>query len=96
MNLPVFDTHKAVKYLTQAGADEPLAEAVVTTIGIAMGEHMATKADLKDFEQNPAAHMDLVADRLIARLDLFERRMTIRLGGLIVVGFTVLAALIKL
>ena len=43
-----FDTHKAVKTLTEAGAAEPLAEAMVATIGVAMGENIATKADVAD------------------------------------------------
>ena len=43
-----FDTHKAVKALREAGADEPLAEAVVVTIGDALGEHVATKADVAE------------------------------------------------
>ncbi len=85
MSLPAFDTYKAVKSLTKAGAAEPLAEAVVTTIGIAMGEHMATKADLKSLEE-----------RLNARIDSLEQRMTIRLGGLIVIGVAVLATIDKL
>ena len=36
----VFDTHKAVKALKDAGGDEPLAEAVVATVG----EKVATRA----------------------------------------------------
>ena len=37
MNTIAFDTHKAVKALKEAGADERLAEAVVATVGDAMG-----------------------------------------------------------
>ena len=43
-----FDTHKAVKALKEAGANEPLAEAMVETVGAAMGENMATKADMTE------------------------------------------------
>ena len=46
-----FDTHKAVKTLTEAGAAEPLAEAMVATIGVAMGENIATKADVADLRR---------------------------------------------
>ncbi len=49
-----FDTHKAVKALREAGADEPLAEAVVVTIGDALGENVATKADLAEIKVNLA------------------------------------------
>ena len=41
-----FDTLKAAKALREAGADERLAEAVVTTVGDAVGGDVATKADL--------------------------------------------------
>ena len=46
------DTHKAVKALREAGADEPLAEAVVATVGEAMRENLATKADVTEV-RNP-------------------------------------------
>ena len=42
MNSLAFDTHKAVKALTQAGATEPLAEAVVAiVVGAALDKHAA-------------------------------------------------------
>jgi len=50
-----FDTHKAVKALKEAGADERLAEAVVATIGDAMGENVATKADIAAVRSDIAA-----------------------------------------
>ena len=48
MSTLAFDTHKAVKALQAAGAAEPLAEAVVATVGEAVGENVATKADLAE------------------------------------------------
>ena len=50
MTTLAFDTHKAVKALQAAGADEPLAEAVVATVGEAVGENIATKADLAEVQ----------------------------------------------
>ncbi len=50
MTTLAFDTHKAVKALQAAGADEPLAEAVVATVGEAVGENVATKADLAEVQ----------------------------------------------
>ena len=47
MSLLAFDTHRAVKALCEAGAAEPLAEAVVETVGDAIGGNVATKAALK-------------------------------------------------
>ena len=40
-----FDTHKAVTALKQAGFEEGQAEAVVTTMGKAMGGNIATKTE---------------------------------------------------
>jgi hypothetical protein len=48
MSALAFDTHKAVTVLKQAGFDEAQAEAVVTTMGEALGGNVATKADLTE------------------------------------------------
>ena len=50
MSALAFDTYKAVAALKQAGFEEAQAEAVVTTIGEALGGNVATKADLKELE----------------------------------------------
>ena len=42
-----FDTHKAVKALTDAGFSETQAETVVSTVSDAIGADVATKSDLK-------------------------------------------------
>lgn len=81
MSTLAFDTHKAVKALKEAGADERLAEAVVATVGDAMGENVATKADIA------AVRSDISA--LEARL---YRHLWIMAVG--IVGLTV--ALVKL
>lgn len=47
MAVLVFDTLKATKVLKQAGFDEVQAEAVVATVGDAIGGSVATKADLE-------------------------------------------------
>jgi len=46
MSALAFDTHKAVTALRQAGFEETQAEAVVNTMGEALGGNVATKADL--------------------------------------------------
>ena len=48
MSALAFDTHKAVTVLKQAGFEEAQAEAVVTTMGEALGGNIATKADLTE------------------------------------------------
>ncbi len=44
----LFDTHKAVKDLQEAGFDEAQAEAVVSTLGTAIVGNVATKQDVND------------------------------------------------
>ena len=46
MSTLAFDTHKAVKALKDAGFAEAQAEAVVSTVGDAVGGNVATKEDL--------------------------------------------------
>ena len=48
MSALAFDTHKAVTALKQAGFEETQAEAVVNTMGEALGGNVATKADLTE------------------------------------------------
>ena len=50
MSMLAFDTHQAVKALCEAGAAEPLAEAVVATVGDAIGGNVATKADIAEVQ----------------------------------------------
>ena len=150
MNSPAFDTHHAVKMLEKAGAEEPLAEAVVATIGVAITASVASKADVKELGRELSEEIGEVKrglseeigevkrglseeigevkrelseeigevkrelsgrmDGLDGRMDGFERdmgdirkdmkilehRITIRLGLMMLGGFSILAALIKL
>ena len=66
MTALAFDTYKAVKSLREAGADEALAEAVVATVGDAIGGNVATKADLAEVKA------ELKADIAIVKTDLAE------------------------
>lgn len=45
MNI-TFDTHYAVKSITESGLSDTQAEAIVTTINNAMNQNLATKADI--------------------------------------------------
>ena len=85
MSLLAFDTHRAVKALCEAGAAEPLAEAVVETVGDAIGSNVATKADIA--ESKAALKTDIGG--LEARL---YRQLWLMAVG--IVGLTV--ALVKL
>ena len=65
-----FDTHKAVKTLKAAGANEILAEAVVSTVGDAIGGNVATKADLVELQATTKA--DLAELQATTKADLAE------------------------
>lgn len=84
MSTLVFDTHKAVKTLQEAGANERLAEAVVATVGNAMGENVATKADLA------ALRSDLQSDIAALEARLYRHLWLMAIG---IVSLTV--ALVK-
>ena len=47
MGAVAFDTHKVVKDLKRAGFNDEQAQAVVSAVGEAVGENVATKADLE-------------------------------------------------
>ncbi len=69
-----FDTHAAVEMLREAGFEEAQAEAVVATVGGgAMGENVATKADIQ------ALKADLAATK--ADIQALEQRMTAHIAG---------------
>lgn len=75
MSALAFDTHKAVTVLKQAGFEEAQAEAVVTTMGEALGGNVATKADLT--EVRVALERDLAA---------LETRLTKHIYGVVLAG----------
>ena len=70
MSALAFDTHKAVTALKQAGFEEAQAEAVVNTMGEALGGNVATKADLT--EVRAALEADVVA----VKADIEQLRLT--------------------
>ena len=73
MGVLAFDTHKAVKVLRDAGADEHLAEAVVDTISSAMGENVATKADITELKTDIT---ELKADITELKTDIDELKVS--------------------
>ena len=46
MNTITFDTHQAIKAITESGLNDTQAEAIVSTIFNAMNEDLATKMDI--------------------------------------------------
>ena len=101
-----FDTLKAYKSLQEAGFDESQAEAVIATVGEALGDNMATKDDIRDMStkediadiRSEMATKQDIADfrrETASKSDLhaLEVRLMVRLGGLILgaAGLTVAA-----
>ena len=83
-----FDTHKAVKALTEAGFSETQAESVVSTVSNAISGELATKADLESGLQT--TRVDLKAE-----IQSLELRMTLRFGGMIIAAVAILIAAMK-
>ena len=81
MSTLAFDTHKAVKALKEAGFGDAQAEAVVATVGDAMGGDVATKSDI-------AA---LKGDIAVLRAEIYRHLWLMAAG---IVGLTV--TLVKL
>ena len=71
----VFDTHRAVKDLEEAGFPEAQAEALVEIVGAAVGENAATKADLDAMEQRVNARIDAVEQRTESRFAALESKL---------------------
>ena len=79
MTTLAFDTHKAVKALKEAGFDDPQAEAVVATVGEAIGGSIATKADIAEVraeitELRTATKADMTELRAEMKTDIAELR----------------------
>ena len=85
----LFDTHKAVKDLQEAGFDEAQAEAVVATVGTAI---IATKQDINDLRSEIATKSDMqTLGGLCSELKAMELRLTLRIGGMVFAGFALIA-----
>jgi histone H3/H4 len=83
-----FDTLKFARRLKEAGMDPRLAEEQAEALAEALEvnlQALATKADIKQLEN------DLRKD-----MQLMEQRLVIKLGSMLVVAVGVVAALVKL
>ena len=97
------DTHKAVKKLQKVGFDEAQAEMVIRMIGEAYDNSVATKADIAAVRTELVAQgaelraeiQDIRAELKAIRAEIrdLEQRMTIKLGGLLVLALTLLTAI---
>ena len=78
---PVFDTLKAAKALQAAGFDDVQAEAVIATVGDAVGGNVATPADVQevraDTQKLKAAVQELRIDIRKLKVDVQELKVGI-------------------
>ena len=71
-----FDTHEAFRELTQAGFGEAQAEAVIATIGNALGGYLATRQDIADIRSEMATKQDIadVRSEMATKQDIADIR----------------------
>ncbi len=105
-----FDTHSFVKRLTKAGMPEPQAEVLAEEQSRLLEYKLASKKDIEDVNRNieelrlaskrdiEEVKRDIEELRTEIKRDIreSEQRITIRLGTVIAVAVTAIAALIKL
>lgn len=80
-----FDTLAYANKLKQAGVPNRQAEVQAEAMAELVEERLATKRDLSELEE-----------RIANRMNELEYRLTIRLGSMLVVAVSILAALVKL
>lgn len=85
MTAIAFDTLAYANKLKQAGVPDRQAEVQAEAMAELVEERLATKRDLSELEE-----------RLANRMNELEYRLTVRLGSMLVVAVSILAALVKL
>ena len=92
MSALAFDTYKAVAALKQAGFEEAQAEAVVNTMGEALGGNVATKADLAAVQAKLETDIAAVRTEIAQEFKVLYKQLWLMAVG--IVGLTV--TLVKL
>ncbi len=85
MTTIAFDTLAYANKLKQAGVPDRQAEVQAEAMAELVEERLATKRDLSELEE-----------RIANRMNELEYRLTVRLGSMLVVAVSILAALVKL
>ncbi len=96
MTVLAFDTYKAVKALREAGADEALAEAVVATVGDAIGGNVATKADLAEVKAELKSEIAAVKTEIAEVEARLYRHLWIMAAGIVGLTVSLTVTLVKL
>ena len=93
-----FDTHKYVKRLTAVGMPEKQAEVIAYEQRSLIEDQLATKHDIAEVKRDiEELRAEVKRDIAEVKRDIkeSEQRLIIRLGGMMIAGFGVIAALIK-
>ena len=85
MTTIAFDILAYANKLKQAGVPDRQAEVQAEAMAELVEERLATKRDLSELEE-----------RIANRMNELEYRLTVRLGSMLVVAVSILAALVKL
>ena len=89
-----FDTLTYAKKLQEAGVPIQQAEAHAGALKELVEDNLATKRDIKELEAALRHEIELLRRELKQDIELVRRDILIKLGGIVVAGVTVLAALI--
>ena len=92
MSVLAFDTHEAVLALKQAGFEESQAEAVVTTMGAALGGQVATKADLAEVR----TAMETLRANIAEQFATLYKQLWLMAVGIVTLTVTLTVTLVKL
>ena len=102
-NERIFDTLHYANKLKAVGVPEKQAEVHAETMVEIISNNLATKQDLEPIKSElkrdilaTNQNLDLVKNELKQNLKELELRMTIKLGGLMVCGLSILVILMKL
>ena len=92
----MFNTLKYVKIMEESGFSRTQAETSVNVLAEVMETQLATRQDMIDLRRDindlrNAIRAEMKHDMVVLKSDL-----TVRLGGMMLAGFTVMTAIIKL
>ncbi len=91
-----FDTHAYVKKLTGVGFSEEQAEVQAETLVALIEDRLATRQDLLNLETSLKRDLKELEATVARNVKELEMRLLIRLGSLLVVAVTAVAALVKI
>ena len=91
-----FDTLAYAEKLQAAGFTEEQARAQVEALAAIVADNLATKRDLKELETNLTRDIKEGDAALRREIEAMGYKLTIRMGGMLVVAVGVLAAIQKL